>query len=305
MGDVYVSYLSKNKDRFEGESCCKCACPDYKKLEIVEDKHRFMAFCAANDIPCPKTVELTANTLNNCSTRIGFPSLIKPDFSVGARGITKVNSFEELQFWYPLISKEYGNCTLQEFIDNQEFYYNVMMYRDQNGKILSSAVIKIVRMFPVKAGSSSCCISVDLPDLIAVCKNTLDKLKWVGMADFDILQRLDNGEYKIIEINPRVPASLRGAAISGVNFPEIIINDLMGHPKKNYNYLPGRTLRYLGLDIMWLLKTKKLFNNNPSWLKFFGKNLYYQDIYANDLSTWWTWLAEGISKIGKRKQKLR
>ena len=159
-------------------------------------------------------------------------------------------------------------------------------------------------MFPVKAGSSSCCISVDLPDLIAVCKNTLDKLKWVGMADFDILQRLDNGEYKIIEINPRVPASLRGAAISGVKFPEIIINDLMGHPKKNYNYLPGRTLRYLGLDIMWLLKTKKLFNNNPSWLKFFGKNLYYQDIYANDLSTWWTWLAEGISKIGKRKQKL-
>ena len=35
-----------------------------------------------------------------------------------------------------------------------------------------------------------------------------------------------NGDYKIIEINPRIPASIRGAAMSGVNFPKQIVDDM-------------------------------------------------------------------------------
>ena len=125
------------------------------------------------------------------------------------------------------------------------------------------------------------------------------------MADFDVLQRLDNGEYKIIEINARVPASLRAAQISGVNFPEIIVRDALGQFVPEYIYTPNKTLRYLGIDILWLLKSNKRFHSKPNWLKFIGKDVYYQDIYANDSSTWWTWLAEGIMKISKRNKRLR
>ena len=125
------------------------------------------------------------------------------------------------------------------------------------------------------------------------------------MADFDVLQRPDNGEYKIIEINPRVPASLRAAAISGVNFPEIIVSDAVGTGSPRMDYSPGKVLRYMGIDIMWLLKSPQRFHAKPGWLKFFGKKIYYQDIYKQDPSTWWTWLAEGLAKISKRNKKLR
>ena len=118
-----------------------------------------------------------------------------------------------------------------------------MMYRNSKGQILGSVIIKIVRKYPIQAGSSACCISIENPELFEICKSTLDKLNWVGMADFDILQRLDNGEYKIIEINPRVPASLRSAYVSGVNFPEIIIRDAAGLEPKTYDYTPGKTIR--------------------------------------------------------------
>ena len=130
---------------------------------------------------------------------------------MGARGITQVNSIEELRSKFPIIQEQYGSCALQEFIDNPDYYSNVMMYRDSQGKCENSVVIKIVRMYPVNAGSSSCCISIENPELVAICRNVLDKLNWVGMADFDVLQSKDTMEYKIIEMNPRVPASLRAA----------------------------------------------------------------------------------------------
>lgn len=305
VSDMCVPYVSKSKNLIESKYGVKVAVPDYKCVYQVEDKSRFMSFCEKSVLPHPKTAKVNIGNVEAVANEIGFPSLIKPDYSVGARGITRVNDLSELKEKLPSIINVFGSCTLQEFIENPDYYYNVMMYRNAEGEILASAIIKIMRMYPVEAGSSSCCISVDCPELVGICKEALDKLGWVGMADFDVLQRLDNGEFKIIEINPRVPASLKGAAISGVNFPEIIASDAIGLPIKKYNYEPGRVMRYLGIDIMWLLKTRHLFGNTPSWFNFFDSNTYYQDIYASDCSTWWTWLAEGISKLGKRDIKLR
>ena len=305
ISDFTVPFISQHKKEIEERFKVKCAVPDYEQVYVVEDKRRFMDFCEKNDLPHPKTGRLTEETLDAVANEVGFPALVKPDYSVGARGITRVNSLDELKKQFPCISEKYGSCTLQEFIDNKDYYFNVMLYRNKEGKIIASAILKIIRMYPVWAGSSSCCVTVEDAELMNICTECLDKLHWVGMADFDVLQRLDNGEFKIIEINARVPASLRGAAISGVNFPEIIVNDVMGNDVPQYIYKPGKTMRFTGLDIMWFLKSPCRFSTSPSWFKFFGKNIYYQDIYKEDVSTWWTWLAEGIKKIGKRNKILR
>lgn len=305
ISDFTVPFISQHKQEIEERFKVKCAVPDYEQVYIVEDKSRFMDFCQKNDIPHPLTERLTGETMDDVADLVGFPALIKPDYSVGARGITRVNSLIELKKVFSAVIEKYGSCTLQEFIDNREYYYNVMLYRDKEGKILASAILKIIRMYPVGAGSSSCCVTVENEELVKICADCLEKLNWVGMADFDVLQRLDNGEYKIIEINARVPASLRGAAISGVNFPEIIINDVMGNKVPQYAYTPGKTMRYMGLDLMWFMKSPNRFLAKPSWFIFIGKDLYYQDIFKEAPSTWWTWLAEGVKKIGKRNKKLR
>lgn len=305
ISDFTVPFISKNKEEIERKFGVKCGVADYKQVYQVEDKSRFMAFCEANGVPHPKTKRLTDDMLEETAAYVGFPALIKPDYSVGARGITRVNSLEELKERYLQIHSQYGECTLQELIDNKEYYYNVMLYRNKEGKILAHTIIKIVRMYPVEAGSSTCCISVENEELLQTCKDCLDKLNWVGMADFDVLQRLDNGEYKIIEINPRVPASLRGAQMSGINFPEVIVHDTMGEDVPSYSYQSRKVMRYLGTDMIWFLKSSKRWRTNPSWFRFFGKDIFYQDIYKKDASTWWTWFAEGLSKLGKRNKRLR
>lgn len=305
VSDMCVSFHSKCKTDIEKKYKVKVAIPDYRCVSIVENKNIFMSFCKDNGLPHPKTIELCSDNLNVAALKIGFPALIKPNFSVGARGITLVNTLDDLKNKYLSIHSQFGGCTLQELIDNKDYYYNVMMYRDLQGMILGSAVIKIVRMYPVEAGSSTCCISVENPELIAICKETLEKLNWIGMADFDVLQRLDTKEYRIIEINPRVPASLRAAFISGVNFPEIIVRDALGISPIKYKYTPYRVLRYLGTDLLWAIKTKKLWSNKPSWWKFISKSTYYQDIFFSDPSTWITWFVSGVTKLRKRNKKLR
>ena len=305
ISDFTVPVISKNKKTIEDRFGIKCAVPDYEQVYIVEDKSRFMSFCEENDIPHPKTIHLTDNNLQAAATQVGFPALIKPDHSVGARGITRVDTLDALQAKFPMVSSAYGNCALQELIENKEYYYNVMLYRTASGQFPAYAMEKIVRMYPVDAGSSSCSISVENGVLLEICKDCLDKLKWVGMADFDVLQRLDNGEYKIIEINARVPASLKAAAISGVNFPEIITFDAMGITIPECSYTPGRVLRYLGIDILWLIKSPSRFQSNPCWFNLLGKDIFYQDLYKQDPSTWWTWLVEGLSKVTKRNKQLR
>lgn len=300
MGDKSASYLSKNKTEIEKEYNTKCAVPDYSVLSVVEDKSSFMAFCKAFDIPHPRTKRLLEENINDVADEIHFPALIKPDHSVGAKGITLVNTLDELRFRYPEIYRRYGSCTLQEYIDNPDYYYNVMMYRDEKGSALGCAIIKIIRMYPIGAGSSSCCITVENKDLECLCKSILDKLDWIGMADFDVLQHKNTREYKIIEINPRVPASLRAAYISGINFPEIIVADTMKLPINSHCYSPGKTLRYLGLDILWFLKSSKRFSVSPSWFNFVGKDIYYQDLMCMDSSTWYTSFVSGLKKFRHR-----
>lgn len=296
MGDKAASFLSKHKSEIERQYDTKCAVADYRSLSFVEDKASFMRFCRENGFPHPKTTKLSSKNLEAAAKEIGFPALIKPDFSVGARGITQVGSLEELQQQYPAISEKYGSCTLQEFIDNPDYYYNVMLYRDKNGDMSHYAITKIVRMYPVKAGSSSCCHTIENRELLDICRNVLDKLEWVGMADFDVLQRLDTKEYKIIEINPRVPASLRAAYVSGVNFPEIIVRDTIGKKQMPYRYMPGKTMRFMGTDLLWFFKSPNRFKASPSWFHFFCQNVFYQDIYLCDPSTWYSWLVAGVIK---------
>lgn len=67
------------------------------------------------------------------------------------------------------------------------------------------------------------------------------------------MQEAESGDYKIIEINPRTPASLKASLASGVDFPAIILYDTLGHPVPKFKYEPGKILRYMGLDVMWFL----------------------------------------------------
>lgn len=277
LSDQTAELLSIHKEAIENRYSVKCAVPSYSVFKKANDKWELLHLCEQYNLPHPKTRQIETASLKVITDYVGFPALIKPNISVGARGITMVNTLEELQHKYASVIKQYGESTLQEYIENGGApYYNVMLYRNSSGEIVNSVILKIIRYYPIKGGSSSFGETIECPELVDICKKTLDALEWEGFADFDVL-RTRTGEFKIIEINPRVPASLRAAEVSGVNFPLIIVNELLKKAYTPFIYKPNKQLRYLGLDIMWFIASNRRFSAKPCWFKFFGKDLYYQE----------------------------
>lgn len=275
MSDVHASLLSDNKQLILDRSGCVAAVPDKAPFEIASDKLRLMDLCEKHGFPHPHTLD-GASIDEKSAASFTYPVLVKPNHSVGARGIVKVASPDMLLRTVADVTKRYGECHVQEFIGGGKPYFNVMLYRNASGKCLNHAILEIIRYYPLQGGSSSMCRTVESPSLLSLCMKVLDAIDYVGFADFDIL-RTEEGEPRIIEINPRVPASLRGAAVSGVNFPALIVEDALGLSPESYEYRPGKTLRYLGLDMMWFVSSPRRFSASPSWFKFWGKDVFYQE----------------------------
>lgn len=277
MGDEGATFLSLNKEFIEQKYNCKCAVPTFSVFNVANDKQLLMELCKKHGLPHPRTERITVDTMSEVVEYVGFPSMIKPNISAGAKGIVKVDNQAELESKLPGIIEKFGPSTLQEYVHQSGHYYNVMMYRDRQGEISAYTIIKIMRFFPLKGGSSCYCQTVEHDYLLDACKKTLDLLGWNGFADFDVLEDAVTGELKIIEINPRVPSSLQASSAAGVDFAKIIMADEFGLPIPKFTYKVGKEIRWFGLDVMWFLMSKQRFSFRPSWFKFLGSNLSYQD----------------------------
>lgn len=306
--DESASFLSRHKSKIEAMYDISCAIEDWDKYKTASCKGNLMRLCDEIGADHPKTVPISMKSVSDAVKIVGFPALIKPDFSAGARGIARVNNIRELQVVLPAILKEYGECTLQQYIEQPSHYYNVMLYRDAKGKYTGYTVIKIRRYFPLRGGTSCYAETVFNDKLITQCKQVMDALQWRGFADFDVLEDVITGAFKIIEINPRVPSSLQGSFAAGVNFAECYVKDYLGGEVLPFNYKENQQIRWFGLDVLWFLMSPDRFRFSPSWFSFFGKKISYHDGSWNDPLPMIAGCVEGLIKYANprfRKSKLK
>jgi predicted ATP-grasp superfamily ATP-dependent carboligase len=299
--------VSEFKNRFDPYT--KIAIPDYDVFIHGHDKNLTMQVAKKVGIPHPRTMDLETNALETAAEYCGFPSLIKPNISAGARGITRVNSLDELRELYPMIKAEFGASTLQEFIPQSGYQYKCQMFRDNDGTIKAATVQKKYRYFPITGGSTSCNEIVDQPEIVGSSKCVLDEIGWTGFADLDYIQDPRDNKYKLMEINPRVPACVRSCFESGVDYAEMIVKQALHQEVPTFTAKPGMIIRFMSLEVLCFLfsSNKERFSSQPSWFKFFGKNICYQDGSFDDPLPMLTGFLLGIKKYMNpkfRKSKL-
>ncbi len=282
MIDDSAEYLACHKIDLENKYGLVCAVETKEKFDVARNKQRLMAICEEYHISHPLTYKLPPYSIkeyerNDELNNFPYPALIKPDFSAGARGIERVNSFSELKSRILTLQNTFGSCSLQQYVEQPDHYYNVMMYRGKDNTILGTTVVKIRRFFPIKGGTSCYCETIESQEILQECRILLERLDWHGFADFDVLEDIHTGKKKIIEINPRVPSSLQAAFAAGIDFGRIYVADLFGEELPRFEYVTGQQVRWFGLDVMWFLQSNKRFSFKPSWFRFFGKNVSYQD----------------------------
>lgn len=297
--DATAEFMSFHKD--ELVRLAGVLMPSRDVFEKGYDKNQLMHVCKENGFPHPLTIDISdiernlagGVTLAENEELINFPypGLLKPNLTSGGRGMTLVTSLEDFLQVYPSIHDQYGACHLQRFIPKGGRQIKVQIMTDGNGDMAYSSVIWKQRYYPVNGGSSCCNITIDNPQIANVCGQVLKRIGWIGFADFDLIEDPKTKELLIMEINPRIPACVRSAFKSGVDYATMIADMTLGKPLRRYNYVPGKRLRHLGFDILWFLKSPDRFKSNPSWFRFFGKNLYYQDWICGDFPAffWGTW----------------
>lgn len=289
--DTSAEFMSFYKEKLQ--KLTGVLIPNKEVFKKGYDKNALMMVCREYGFPHPWTVDLKGWDCysENLMKDFPYPGLLKPNLTSGGRGMTLVNNFEELKKVYSGIHSEYGDCHLQQFIKVGGRQVKVQIMTDEKGNMAYSSVIWKQRYYPVNGGSSCCNVTIDNPEIANMCGQVLKRIGWVGFADFDLIEDPEIQQLLIMEINPRIPACVRSAFKSGMDFATMIADMTLGLPLREYKYESGKSLRHLGLDVLWFLKSPNRFKSKPSWFNFFGKQQYYQDWICGDFAAffWGTW----------------
>lgn len=280
MSDDSAVFLAKNQNKLLAYT--NFSIPSYELFMKGYDKNQLMKVCKTVGVAHPLTIDLDED-YNLAEMK--YPAIIKPNLTTGGRGMSIVNSQEELEkIIGPTISK-YGNSHLQEFVPEGGRQIKVQLLVDENQNFLCSSVMCKKRMYPVKGGSSCCNITMKDNELVQTCLKVLKAIRWRGFADFDIIEDPRDHSLKIMEINPRIPACIKSAVVAGVDWGEAVVNEAINLPVHNYKYREGVVLRYLGFEVLWFLKSNERFKTKPNWFRFIGKNVSYEDFDVSDIKS--------------------
>lgn len=281
-GDATAELISKNLFLFKSKVAINA--PDYPTFMRGYDKNQLMSLCREKGYPHPITIDMRTTPLEDAATFESFPypGLLKPNCTTGGRGMTIIKDYVDLKKKYPIIKGEYGECHLQRFVKEGGHQVKIQLYVDKNGNLVNYSVLDKVRWYPIKGGSSCCAISIENKSMVEICYSILKDINWVGFADFDTIEDADTHELLIMEINPRIPACIGAAVNAGMNWGQIIVDGNLGLKQAKYEYKTGYVLRHLGFDVLWFLKSPNRFKAKPSWFKFVGGTIGYQDFSLSD-----------------------
>lgn len=253
LNDLELPILSANIERFKERGIIPII-SNQDVIDISFDKFKTANFIEKIGLKSPKTFtrpEEAENALKNGD--IAFPLLLKPRWGSGSIGIEIVSDLEELRFIYKRLMKKVKKSILakasigdnfiliQEVIDGQEYGVDIM--NDFDGKNRGVSVKKKLSM---RAGETDKAMTVDKPEIVAIAKKIAKELRHIGNLDVDIFEK--NGEYYVLELNPRFGGGFPFSFEAGANFPKAIVEWLKGNEIDDSILVPTTGLTFAKCD---------------------------------------------------------
>ena len=234
LNDLELPILSENKAKFESLGV-KVIVSDPKVIDICFDKYKTAQWTESIGLNAPKTYVRLADAKKALAAgEIAFPLFMKPRWGSGSIGLETIEDMEELDIYYNLLFKKIKKTILatasvgdeyimiQEKLTGKEFGLDVM--NDLEG---NNVGVSVKQKLAMRAGETDKAITVDLPEVREMGKRIGENLKHIGNLDVDIMQRA-NGDYCVLELNPRFGGGYPFSYEAGVNLPKAILQWLRG-----------------------------------------------------------------------------
>ncbi len=274
-------------------------------FEKAYNKQKTMIACMDNNIPCPIT-KRDEETFEEYINKVGYPIAVKPRKGIGSIGFHRVNNYEEFE---KLLSRGFdiSKNVIQQYIPQTDTQYVGFYMLDRHQEMKMGIICNKHRWYPIDGGASCYIRTVNRPDILEHGYRLLKAIDWQGEAFIDFIgDPRENGLAKVMEINGRIPASIKMAWVAGAPLMKQELQYAYGLPVENFNSkVPeGIGLRYLQADLLWFLKSPNRFKVNPSWFDFSNSKDY---IWSwNDPVPFFTYTLSHLltynEDIGKRRR---
>ena len=239
LNDLELPILSENKLKFEAIGV-KVIVSDPNVIDIAFDKYKTALWVESIGLNAPKTYIRLENVKDALAKgEIQFPLFMKPRWGSGSIGLESIADMEELNIYYNLLMKKIKKTILatasvgdeyimiQEKLTGKEYGLDIM--NDLKG---NNVGVSVKQKLSMRAGETDKAITIDSPLLRKIGEKIGMELKHIGNLDVDIMQRA-NGDYCVLELNPRFGGGFPFSYEAGVNLPKAIIEWVKGNEIDN------------------------------------------------------------------------
>ncbi|MBR9825833.1 MAG: ATP-grasp domain-containing protein [Alphaproteobacteria bacterium] len=212
-------------------------------LEFGLDKGKLLDRVRACGLPHPQTLQpQTAADLDGWSG--GFPCVVKPRTSRGARGVSYPESAEELAEIWAETHRDHGPSLVQQFIPGgAETVYTIGSLWRQ-GELIVSTLHRKLQTNPPSGGVA---IAGETVEDDALMQAGLDILRasgpWHGLAAVELKRPAPGAPPYLLEINPRMWGFGYLMTLAGLNIPDLLVRMCADDPELG-NHIPDRIPPY-------------------------------------------------------------
>jgi carbamoyl-phosphate synthase large subunit len=219
INDLELPILAKYKEELASHGIAAIV-SDKEVVDICFDKYKTYQFCIRNGLAVPKTYLWTEKDQLIQDIRDGkmkFPMIAKPRKGSRSVGIHLVHDMkqliEDIENLAQLDIPEDEKLMFQEYIDSEQ--YSVHVFNDANFQPVT--IVSMVNIFK-HFGETFHIKTIKDPALTKLGEDIGNKLKHYGPLSADVHQR-ENGEYVILEFNPRISGCYSLSHYAGADFP--------------------------------------------------------------------------------------
>jgi carbamoyl-phosphate synthase large subunit len=220
--------------------------PDLKKMGIqlflptrqqyeMRSKTRLVEIGEKTLIDIPRTRVISdIDSLSQVSKEIPFPYILKGIFY----GATLVRTVEEAWAAFSQTTAQWGGpVVVQEYLIGEE--YDILAVGNGKGGMVGGLPIK--KIFLTEKGKGWAGVVVRDPKFLSMAEAFCQVTHWRGPFEMEILKTKE-GQYFLIEINPRFPAWTYVCVEAGQNLPFAVAQMAMGIEPEPLNSLKAGTM---------------------------------------------------------------
>jgi predicted ATP-grasp superfamily ATP-dependent carboligase len=227
-------------------------------LAIAVDKVKTLAYGEAVGLRAPRGAHITdPGQVDAALDEVGLPIVVKPARSWvqesrdGQRLVASVTSTRaEARDAIGSILRERVEVVAQEWLPGER---EALSFMRAHGRTWARFAQRADRTSPPLGGNSVLRESIPLPEDIAPAAERL--VAEIGLDGYSEVEfrRDAQGRAALMEINPRLSASVEIAVRAGVPFPRLLHDWASGEPlRETPGYRAGLRMRWLGGDLSWL-----------------------------------------------------